>query len=179
MDQRARQLCLAWRRSTCDVAIPVRCEIASKVSIQNYLGMDYQKTDKAIHNSSGQGAAMAFEDAAVLGVLFASLKTKEQVPDILTIFEQVRQLRTLEVSRRSAAMRDVFAIPDGPKQQERDRQLREHKPFDGYANVLADPVLQKWLFGYDAIEEGTKAWHVFEKGEFPGTRGTWKTSSTV
>ncbi|KAI9036882.1 uncharacterized protein KD926_001197 [Aspergillus affinis] len=121
-----------------------------------------------------QGAALAFEDAAVLSVLFGAMQDKSQIPDILTIFEAIRKPRAMEMHRRVGMARDIWSMPDGPQQRERDRQLREHEPYDGYPNVLADPALTRWMFGYDAFEEARRAWRKFERGEFPSTRGTWK-----
>ncbi|KAK1142383.1 hypothetical protein N8T08_007935 [Aspergillus melleus] len=121
-----------------------------------------------------QGAALAFEDATVLSVLFEAMKGKSQIPDILTTFEAVRKPRAMEMHRRVCMARDIWSMPDGPQQRERDRQLREHEPYDGYPNVLADPALTWWMFGYDAFEEARMAWRKFERGEFPNTRGTWK-----
>ena len=85
----------------------------------------------------------------------------------------------MEVRRRSGAQRYVYEMRDGPIQQERDRQLLQHKPFEGFPNPLADPVLQKWLYGYDAVQEAEKAWEIYLKGEWPGTRGKWKNGSSV
>ena len=123
---------------------------------------------------SGQGAAMAFEDAAVLGLLSLKMQNKSQLPDILSIYERIRKPRTMEMRSRSRAMRDVYAMRDGPEQQERDRQLLQHAPFEGFPNFLADPVFQKWLFAYDALGEAEKAWKTYSRGEWPGTRGLWK-----
>ena len=119
---------------------------------------------------------MVFEDAAVLGVLFAAIQRKSQLPDVLSIYEKVRKPRAMEMRRRSRAIREIYAMKDGPLQEERDRQLLEHVPFDGYPNYLADPVLQKWMFGYKAIEEAGKAWQKYRRGEWPGTSGLWKNS---
>ena len=123
---------------------------------------------------SGQGAAMAFEDAAVLGTLVSKSQHKAQLPDVLTIYESLRKPRTAALRDRSRAMRDVYAFDDGPLQQERDRQLREDSPFTGYPNFLADPTFQTSLFGYNAFEEAEKAWDVYLKGQWPSTRGQWK-----
>ncbi|GKZ26431.1 hypothetical protein AbraIFM66951_004935 [Aspergillus brasiliensis] len=126
-----------------------------------------------------QGAALAFEDAATLNVLFSNMGHKSQIPDILTIFETIRKPRAIEMQRRVSMARDIWSMPDGPRQCERDRQLREHEPYDGYPNVLADPVLTQFMFGYDAFEVARAAWRKFEKGEFPNTRGTWKATGVV
>ena len=65
---------------------------------------------------------------------------------------------------------------DGPKQMERDRQLLEHEPFEHYPNRWADPVFQKWLFGYDAFQEADQAWSRYMQGIFPGTAGNFRAS---
>lgn len=76
----------------------------------------------------------------------------------------------------STALRDIFHLTDGEQQQERDRQLTEEEPFEGYPNRWADPVFQEWLFGYDAIAEVDKAWKQYQEGNFPGTAGQFKSS---
>lgn len=53
-------------------------------------------------------------------------------------------------------------MPDGEEQRERDRKLTEFEPFEGYPNRWADPVFQKFLFGYDAEEEVEKAWKKYK-----------------
>ena len=93
---------------------------------------------------SGQGAAVAFEDAAVLGTLFSKIQRKSQLPYILSIYERLRKPRTTALRSRSQAMRDVYAFDDGPLQQERDRQLQHHAPSDGYC-CQTTPT-RDWLF---------------------------------
>lgn len=99
-----------------------------------------------------QGAAQAFKDPAVLKSLFSHVKDREQIPGLLTKFQQIRMRRSMKVLRRSAAMREVFGMPDGIVQQERDAQIAKD-PHEGYPIALADPVFQKWLWGYNAIED--------------------------
>lgn len=99
-----------------------------------------------------QGAAQAFEDAAVLGSLFSHVKDREQIPGLLTKFQQIRMSRSMKVLRRSAAMREVFGMPDGIAQHERDAQIAMD-PHEGCPIALADPVFQKWLWGYNAVED--------------------------
>ncbi len=65
---------------------------------------------------------------------------------------------------------------DGPRQQERDRQLSQHEPFEGYPNRWADPVFQPWLFGYNAFQEVENAWKRYKQGTFPGTAGQFKSN---
>ena len=103
-----------------------------------------------------QGAAQAFEDAAVLGSLFSYVKNSEQIPNLITQFHQIRMSRSMEVLRKSAAMREVFGMPDGITQQERDAQIAMD-PHEGCPIALADPVFQKWLWGYNAIEDANQS----------------------
>lgn len=92
----------------------------------------------------------------------------------MIIFEAIRKDRTTRVVKGSTALRDVFHMHDGPLQQERDRQLLEQEPFEGFPNRWADPVFQSFLFGYDAYAEGYKAWQKYLDGEFPGTCGRYE-----
>lgn len=122
-----------------------------------------------------QGAAQAIEDAAVLAGLLSHLELKSQIPDILSMYERHRKSRAVQVKRRTLTTRQINGIADGPLQQERDRQLSEHEPFDGFPNPLADPIFSNWLFGYDAHEEAEKAWNIYKRGEWPLTSGMWQT----
>lgn len=85
-----------------------------------------------------QGAAIAVEDGAVLGSLFAHVTHPSLIPDILIIYEQIRKSRATRVVRGSTKQRDIFHMPDGPKQRERDRQLVEFAGhlFEGYPNQV-------------------------------------------
>ena len=128
-------------------------------------------TDKS---SRAQGAAQAVEDGAVLGALFSKITHKSQLADLLLIYETLRKSRTTRVVKGSTDARDIFHMPDGDRQRERDRQLTQHEPFEGYPNRWADPVFQKFLFGYDAYKEVDQAWERYQKGMFPGTLGKFK-----
>lgn len=90
-----------------------------------------------------QGAAIAVEDGAALGTLFAHATHPSLVPDILTIYEQIRKHRTTRVVRGSTKQRDIFHMPDGSRQRERDRQLLTYADnlFEGYPNQVSLQVL--------------------------------------
>ena len=122
-------------------------------------------------SSRAQGAAQAVEDGAVLGSLFERLTSPNQIPCLLTIYESLRKPRTTRVVKGSTALRDIFHMADGPRQAERDRQLLEEEPFEGFPNRWADPVFQPWLFGYDAEKEVEGAWGRCLNGTWDGTRG--------
>lgn len=115
-------------------------------------------------NSRAQGAAQAVEDGAVLGVLFERLTSRAQLPDLLTIYESLRKPRTTLIVKGSTALRDVFHMHNGERQRERDRQLLEQAPFEGYPNRWADPVFQEFLFGYDVEEKVEAAWGEYRAG---------------
>lgn len=119
---------------------------------------------------------MAIEDGAVLGSLMSRLTYASQLPDILVLYESVRKLRTTRVVQGSSQYREIMHMHDGPRQEERDRQLIEYQdePFEGYPNKWRDPVFQKWLWGYDVDAEVERASEIYEKGQFPLTVGSYR-----
>jgi salicylate hydroxylase len=66
------------------------------------------------------GAAMAVEDGAFLAGLFDRISSKEQIPDLLVIYETVRKARATQVVKQSSHYRNLFHVHDGDKQKERD-----------------------------------------------------------
>ena len=106
----------------------------------------------------GQGAAQCIEDAAALSALFARLKYKSQIPDLLTVYEGLRKPRALELQRRSLHMRVIYGMYDGDEQVKRDRHLTQSEPFEGYPVAWMDPTFQKWMYTYDAAAEAERAW---------------------
>ncbi|KAI4181878.1 MAG: hypothetical protein L6R41_006351 [Letrouitia leprolyta] len=126
-----------------------------------------------------QGAAQAVEDGAVLGALFDKLEHTSQLHDALIIYERLRKSRTTAVVKGSTHLQDVFHMPDGPRQQERDWQLTQMEPFEGYPNPWADPVFQPYLFGYDADKEVEEAWAKYKTGEHYEIAGFSQSDSRV
>lgn len=103
----------------------------------------------------------------MLGALFERLESASQLHDALIIYERLRKSRTTAVVKGSTRLQGVFHMPDGPRQQERDRQLTQEEAFEGYPNPWADPVFQPYLFGYDADKEVEEAWAKYKTGEKP------------
>ncbi|TQN64249.1 FAD-dependent monooxygenase OpS4 [Colletotrichum shisoi] len=98
-----------------------------------------------------QGAAQAFEDAGVLGAIFSQPVRPDQIPDALRVFEEVRRPRASDVRHRTLDQKAMFALADGPEQEERDVQLRSG----------ADYRLFEWLWDYNAVQDGQEAWKRF------------------
>ncbi|KAG9309242.1 FAD/NAD(P)-binding domain-containing protein [Chiua virens] len=71
-----------------------------------------------------QGSAMAVEDAAVLGNLFSRLSSLTQITPLLRAYESIRYARATDTQASSRLNQHIFHLPDGPKQEERDRQMR-------------------------------------------------------
>jgi len=96
----------------------------------------------------------------VLGGLLSHVTAadKDNLRPILDAYERLRKKRTTAVVQGSTDLRNVFHLPDGPKQEERDRIMLEDKPTEGSPNRWRDPVFQKFLFAYDAFGEAEKAW---------------------
>ncbi|KAI5120457.1 hypothetical protein M0805_008504 [Coniferiporia weirii] len=86
-----------------------------------------------------QGAAMATEDAAVLGALLSRLAqpTAHHLPRLLAAYERLRRRRTAATQETSALNRYTFHLPDGPEQQARDASMRRAMLADARAEAEA------------------------------------------
>ncbi|KDQ50681.1 hypothetical protein JAAARDRAFT_41875 [Jaapia argillacea MUCL 33604] len=72
-----------------------------------------------------QGAAMAIEDAAVLGNLFSKLESREQIKPLLEAYQELRLERTGNTQASSRLNQHIFHLPDGPEQRHRDAEMRK------------------------------------------------------
>lgn len=124
-----------------------------------------------------QGAAMAVEDAAVLGNLFSRISHKSQIEPLLHAYEKLRLPRTADTQTSSTLNQNIFHLPDGPEQAARDASMREAMETElkmlsgeeidiqneGSANQWADRKKNEIQFGYDA-DVATNTWWA-EAGE--------------
>ncbi|QSZ32049.1 hypothetical protein DSL72_001618 [Monilinia vaccinii-corymbosi] len=94
-----------------------------------------------------QGAAQAFEDAAVLGTLFADIKDLSQIPDAMFAYEKLRKPRAMEVRKRTLDQKIMYGLHDGPHQEARDQQLALTTPMEN---------MQEWLWGNDVLAEAKR-----------------------
>ncbi|KAF5697084.1 salicylate hydroxylase [Fusarium mundagurra] len=95
-----------------------------------------------------QGAAQALEDAGVLGGIFCHPVGRDEVPEALRVFEEVRKPRASAVRHRTLDQKALFALGDGPEQEARDAKFGAGQDYE----------LWEWLWGYNAFESGKEAW---------------------
>jgi len=87
-----------------------------------------------------QGAAQAIEDGAALAACLAGTSSVEAA---LRQYESVRLPRASKIQAMSAQNKVRFHLPDGPEQEERDRQMATQST-DWSINAVA------WIYGHDA-----------------------------
>ncbi|KAH9840609.1 uncharacterized protein C8Q71DRAFT_904711 [Rhodofomes roseus] len=130
-----------------------------------------------------QGAAMAIEDAGVLGNLLSRISNIAQLKPLLYAYESLRLPRTAATQASSRLNQTIFHLPDGPEQEARDFQMRkameaelalaerelrgevisESEMMEGNPNQWADRKKNEAQFGYDADEVAERWWR--EVGE--------------
>ncbi|KAI0017129.1 hypothetical protein F4780DRAFT_620102 [Xylariomycetidae sp. FL0641] len=107
-----------------------------------------------------QGANSAIEDGAVLGLLLGSIKNRDQLPQVLEIYQTLRKARGDAIVKETRKQREAFHMVNGPEQEARDElflsQLGQElkAPFPSRWTC---PDTQPWLFGYDAYREVEEA----------------------
>jgi len=112
-----------------------------------------------------QGAAMAVEDAAVLGNLFSRITKKSQIHSLLLAYEELRYARATATQQASWSNQRIFHYEDGPEQVARDESMKQAMEVAlrelrgercdpnanaGSANILADQAKNIEQFSYDA-----------------------------
>ncbi|KAG6852673.1 hypothetical protein C0991_010020 [Blastosporella zonata] len=113
-----------------------------------------------------QGAAMAVEDAAVLGNLVSRITNHAQLPELLRAYQQLRHPRASNMQYASRENQSMYHLPDGPKQVQRDLAMRkemeeevmrasshgngiEKGREEGQVNPWADKTKLNALYNYD------------------------------
>ncbi|KAI0029882.1 FAD/NAD(P)-binding domain-containing protein [Vararia minispora EC-137] len=116
-----------------------------------------------------QGAAMAIEDAAVLGTLLSHITSREQLPAFLAAYQDIRIDRATKAQLSSRLNQRIFHHPDGPEQLARDASMREAMiafqsgnsealTHTGNANQWADRQKNIESFSYDAEAIAVQWW---------------------
>jgi salicylate hydroxylase len=126
----------------------------------------------AISPAAGQGAAMAMEDAAVLGECLDGVEDVAGLREALSRYQAIRQPRTDRVAELTNENAKEMTLNDGPEQQARDARLRainvmmqsrpverspeatkpRPRPTADSTQPFGTPPLMMWLYGYNVFE---------------------------
>ncbi|KAF1954365.1 FAD binding domain-containing protein [Byssothecium circinans] len=130
-----------------------------------------------------QGANSSIEDGAVLGLLLSctvnpSFTGPGDLPAALRVFEKLRKSRAERIARETWGQREDFHLGDGEAQRRRDGVFERRL---GRGEVVGEgegegrterfpsrwtcPVVQGWLYGYDAVREVEEAVKGMREGE--------------
>ncbi|CAK7200186.1 hypothetical protein SEUCBS139899_002877 [Sporothrix eucalyptigena] len=112
-----------------------------------------------------QGAAMAIEDAAVLGVALSHVRALPDLARALHFFYRTRVGRAHAIQRGSFTNRFFIHIKDEAPLAMR-RSVFRAGDYPGSPNLMGNTLFQDWLYGYDAVADATRKWNE----EFGATR---------
>ncbi|KAF2234586.1 FAD/NAD(P)-binding domain-containing protein [Viridothelium virens] len=103
-----------------------------------------------------QGANSSMEDGAVLGGLLKGIRSSVELKERLELFQRLRKARGEAIVKETFKQRQSFHMSDGPEQEVRDelflRQLGKEIVGE-FPSRWTCPVVQPWLYGYDAEKE--------------------------
>lgn len=114
-----------------------------------------------------QGAATSIEDGAALAECISRATDVSMIPSVLEAFQELRKARCEIIQAGSRSNGDIWHMPDGPQQEQRDRDMQaelqgkasDKTNGDAKSNGVQNPNrwsdkdFQPWLFGYDAANE--------------------------
>ncbi|PMD52311.1 uncharacterized protein K444DRAFT_511621, partial [Hyaloscypha bicolor E] len=72
----------------------------------------------------GQEGGIAIEDAATLVECLERVETTDGIPKVLKAFQEIREPRYKLVQERSFIQSKRETVPDGPKQEARDKKFK-------------------------------------------------------
>ncbi|KAJ5742183.1 FAD binding domain protein [Penicillium manginii] len=107
-----------------------------------------------------QGANSSLEDGAVLGRLLGHVRHSADVPHAIKLYEYLRKERSRTIALETFKQREVFHLPDGEAQQQRDAVFAAAMvsgPTPAFSSRWTCPAFQPWLYGYDAYAEADRA----------------------
>jgi salicylate hydroxylase len=134
-----------------------RAEMESWINAQNNLVLIGDSCHPMLPYLA-QGANSSIEDGAVLGLLLAptNFSSKEQLPETLQLFQQLRKARGEGIVRETFKQRKDFHLRNGSEQEKRDELMLGQlgKDLQGpFPSRWTCPEVQLWLYGYDAMNE--------------------------
>jgi hypothetical protein len=116
-------------------------------------------------NESLQGATVGVEDGASLAECLDRAKSVEDIPRVLKAFENLRRARAESMIELSRASMDLWHLPDGEQQRQRDAfwskrgslvgagsKFGNSKPIDEPPTSIMDPLVQDYFRGHDAVD---------------------------
>ncbi|PFH46881.1 hypothetical protein AMATHDRAFT_82406 [Amanita thiersii Skay4041] len=108
------------------------------------------------------GASLAVEDAVVLGVLMAQLRSRNQIPQLTAAFQDIRQDRCNQVIDSELNNAALVTLPPGEQRHARDAALRSSLDFKE-AQWNENQLRDQWdeigdVFGYNARETAEDWW---------------------
>ena len=94
-------------------------------------------------------------------------RAPRQLPVLLQAYQDLRIARTTNAQNQSRLNQEIFHLPDGPEQEQRDADMRKAAEYElrgagalseGSANQWADETKSRIQFGYDADEVAEEWW---------------------
>lgn len=96
-------------------------------------------------------------------------KTADDISSATKVYENLRRQRCERIQQLSWETRHTFTLVDGPKQEARDRGMKEamitqeqeliedsfwqNKPAPDINAPFPSPAARMWIYSYDAIQE--------------------------
>lgn len=120
-----------------------------------------------------QGAAMAVEDGAALGILLGHLSKIPQdldapshIPAILRLYESMRKRRTTTNVKGARQNKDLYQMRNGPEMEARDAALQRVDWYDPNSCCewgWGDITYQKALMAFDTIEDANRRFRLWQR----------------
>ncbi|KAM0332014.1 hypothetical protein ACHAQA_002280 [Verticillium albo-atrum] len=104
-----------------------------------------------------QGAAMAIEDAVVLGSALSHVRTKDDIHRLLLFFYKTRVDRAHSIQRGSFTNRFFIHMRDEEMLKMR-HDVFHAGDYPSSPNLMGNTVFQDWLYGYDAKADANTQW---------------------
>ncbi|KAF5308965.1 hypothetical protein D9619_013771 [Psilocybe cf. subviscida] len=112
---------------------------------------------------SNHGVSLIMEDAQTLGSLFARIRSRDQISQLLTAYEEIRHPHCYETQTWDYHQRLQMKAPVGPQQDGRDELLRQTMAYGGWDHMDEASFRLVWgmeltLFAHDATEKVEDWW---------------------
>ncbi|KAF9535181.1 hypothetical protein CPB83DRAFT_902052 [Crepidotus variabilis] len=113
-----------------------------------------------------QDTAMDLEDAYTLGFLFSKLQNKDQLPKIISVYDEIRHPHALHVHKFEVSRTMSSKAPPGPLRSVRDERLRKICHYNHEKTTAEEAVLAGWgpelsVVTYDASAAAQDWWNQY------------------